>query len=349
MSKVELEQTKGKIKLVGRVKGIGNDNSSREGFTQTEKEYKSLQFFLETSSTNQVRVELFGMVKDEVYAYSNKEKKTKKIPWKNRKADFGTYKVMGTGCYLEVDPADSSKKLKQILPEFDAVSYIKEHVYDGDFVRINGEIDYQEYVDKQGKTQKSKKFIIKSITKLDEKIDFGAEDFKEESKFEQEIVINDLMMDDESNRLVVNAKIIKYKGEVVDTDFTVDATKYPKLVANMTKRFSFGDFIKVYGLILNTVVVNTEEADQVVETEFEDWGGDEEIQGEFENNYMENTIQELQIISVDSSTYNPNKYNEEDLLSEDEDAFNGDVKDSKKPADDDGEDFEEDDDDLPFA
>lgn len=345
--KNNLEQTKGKIKLVGRVKGIGNDNSKKEGFTQSEKQYKSLQFFTETSAVNQVRIELFGMERDEVVAYSSKAKQSKKVPWKNRKNDLGDYKVLGTGCYLEVDPQDSSKKLRMILPEFDAVDYIKANLKDGDIVRVNGEIDFQEYENNQGNTVSSKKFIIKSITKLSEELDFNSSEFKEESKFEQEIIVTDVIMDDETKRLIVNAKVIKYGGDVVDTSFTVDTEKYPKLAANMTKRFGFGDFIKVYGLIINSVVLKEAEEDlNDAAADDDDWGGDDEIKKDFDTNYIKDYIQELQITSVDSSTYEPKKYKEEDFMSEDEDAFNGDVKGNDSSDDD----FEDDEgmDDLPF-
>lgn len=340
-----LEQTKGKIKLVGRVKGIGNDNSKKEGFTKSDKEYKSLQFFTETSGINQVRIELFGMERDEVIAYSNKAKKSKRVPWKNRKNDFDDYKVLGTGCYLETDPQDSEKKLRMVLPEFDAVDYIKANLKDGDIVRVNGEIDFQEFEDKQGNTKSGTKFIIKSITKLDEKLDFKSSEFKEESKFEQEIVVTDVIMDDETKRLLVNAKVIKYGGDAVDTSFTVDTEKYPKLAANMVKRFGFGDFIKVYGLIINSAIIKEADEDlSDIPTDDDDWGGDEEIAKDFENNYMKEYIQELQITSVDSSTYEPKKYKEEDFMSEDEDAYNGEVGDGSDGFDDEDDDGE----DLPF-
>lgn len=346
MAKTSLEQTKGKVKLVGRVKGIGNENAKKEGFTKKdEKQYKSLQFFLETSAVNTVKVELFGMEKDEVVAYNSKDRSKKRVPWNSRKNDFGEYKVLGTGCYLEVDPKDTSKKLRQVLPEFDAVDYIKANLKDGDTVRVTAEIDFQEYTNQQGKTVVTKKYIIKSITKLDETLDFNSPDFKEESKFEHEIVISDVMKDDEAKRLYVNAKIIKYGGDIVDTTFTVDTEKYPKLAGNMVKRFSFGDLITVYGLVINSVVLKeAEEQIQESATDDDDWGGDENIKNDFENSYMKDYIQELQIISVDSSTYEPKKYKEEDLLSADEDAFNGDVQ------GDDFDDSEQDDDldDLPF-
>lgn len=344
MEKTSLEQTKGKIKLSGRIKGIKNDNAVREGFTKSDKQYKALSFFVETSLINNVRLELFGMERDQVVAYSMKDKKSKRVNWDDRKKDFGDYKVLGTNCFLEVDPKDANKKLRKVLPEFDAVDYIKQNLKDGDFVRIVGQIEFSEYVNQEGNTVEQKRFVITSITKLNEEIDFESPDFKEESKFEQDIIISDVMMDEESKRLLVNAKIIKYGGEISDTTFTVDTEKYPKLAANMAKRFGFGDFITVYGHIINSVILSEAPVEDAVADE-DDWGGDEEIKGEFDKNYIKEYISELQIISVDSSSYEPKKYKEEDLISEDEDAFNGDVSEGE------GDSFDDDEDDmdeLPF-
>jgi len=339
----DLEQTKGKFRLIGRVKGISNDNAYREGFTKSDKEYKSLQFFVETSPNNTVKVELFGMERDQVIAYSSKEKKSKKIDWAKRLDDHGDYKVLGTACYLEDD--GSNKKVRKVYPEFDAVPYIREHLKDGDVVRITGNIDFQKYQNRQGQDAVSNHFLIASIAKLDEELDFDDPKFKEEAKFEQDIVVNDVMADDETKKLYVNAKIIKYGGEIVDVTFTVDTEKYPKLAGNMAKRLSFGDFITVYGLIINSVIYkeSDEEIDESVSDE-DDWGGDEDIKKSFENNYMREFVSELQITSVDSSSYEPKKYKEEDLISEGEDAFNGDIEDDEETT---GDDFE-DEDALPF-
>jgi hypothetical protein len=343
-----LEQTKGKIKLVGVVTGIGNENAKREGYTKSEKQFKSLSFFVQTSKQNRVKVELFGTERDYVYAYSQKAKESKKIEWAKRNDDHGDYKVLGVNLYLE--KGEDGKNIRKVLTEYDAVEYISAHLKDGDVVRINGTIDFQEYENKQGKMVEAQRFIINSITKLDEALDFDSPDFKEEAKFEQEIVVTETIVDEENKKLLVGAKIIKYGGEVANTTFVVDAEQYPKLANNMAKRLSFGDFIKVFGLIINSVII-TENTESAPVDEEDDWGGDEEIKKDFENNYIRDYIQELRITSVDSSTYEPKKYKEEDFFNEDEDAFNGDVntdEDDDFGDDDFGDDDDDDIDNLPF-
>jgi hypothetical protein len=339
-----LEQTKGKIKLIGKVAGISNENAHRQGYTQNDKLFKAISFFVETSKVNRVKVELFGMEKDYVYAYSQKEKKTKQIEWTKRHDDHGDYKVLGVA--LKLEKGEDGKYIRKVLTELDAVEYIESHLKDGDVVRIGGEIDFYEYENQQGDLVQAKRFVIRSITKLDEELDFDAEDFKEESKFEQEIVATETMIDEESKKLIVGAKIIKYDGSHVDTTFTVDTEKYPKLAKNMAKRLSFGDFIKVYGLIINSVVLEEAPEEDIVDDE-DDWGGDDEIKKDFETSYIRNYIQELQITSVDSSSYEQKKYKEEDFINEEEDIFNGDFDEDENDdfSDEDGEEI----DDLPFA
>lgn len=332
-----LEQTKGKVKLEGKVVGIDNQNSYREGLTKKDAEYKSLSFFVQTSETNRIKVEVFGMVKENVIAYSNKDKKSKKIAWDKRYDNHGDYKIMGTNLSIEKDA--KGKLVKKIFAEFDAIEYMQEHLNDGDFVRVMADFDFQEFENSEGEVKQSTKFVINSITMINE-IDFEDENFKEVATFEQEIVISDLMADTETKKLLVGAKIIGYKGDShVETLFVVDAEKYPKLANNMTKRMKFGDFIKVYGKVVNMTV----ETNEVVADD-DDWGGDDEVKSEF--NFIKEYISEIQITAVDSATYEAKKYNEEDFINEDEDNFNGKGKVDEGDSFEDDED--EDDDDLPF-
>lgn len=336
-----LEQTKGKIKIEGIVKGIKNENAIREGFTKSEKPYKSISFFLQTSPDNRVKVELFGMEKDEVYAYSQKDKKSKKIAWGNREGNFGDYKVLGANLFLE--QGSDGKNIRKVLVEYDAVDYIAEHLNEGDSVRVNGEMSFQTFEDQQGNTKESQSFNIRSISKI-EPIDFEAEGFKEVSSFEQEIVVAETMVDDETKQLIINAYTIAYNKDVVGATFVVDGEKLPKLANNMAKRFGYGDFIKVFGKIVNLTVKEEAEVEETLD-DAEDWGGDDEIKNEMETSYVTNYIKELQITTVDSATYEPKKYKEEDLISSDEDAFNGKV-DGNDDFSDEGEDDEIDE--LPF-
>ncbi|HMG14089.1 MAG TPA: hypothetical protein VK590_01510, partial [Saprospiraceae bacterium] len=79
----KLEETKGSFTLKGKIDGLASDYAVREGVTSTDKEYKALSFFVQTSPTNRVKVEMFGMERDVIY-YSSKAKQSKKIPFENR-------------------------------------------------------------------------------------------------------------------------------------------------------------------------------------------------------------------------------------------------------------------------
>lgn len=342
-----LEVTKGKIKLEGKVVGISNENAYREGFTASDKPYKALAFFVETSKTNRVKVEMFGMERDEVVFYSSKEKKSKRVAWASRNDSIKEYKLLGVNAFLE---GSGDKKERKVLVEYDMIDYIMEHIAEGDFVRIGGEADFQQFENQQGEIVNTVKYPIKSITKI-KPIDFDAEDFKEVAFFEQEIVINDTMHDSEENKLLLSAYVIKYKkdgNEAVSADFVVDTVEKPKLAKNMLNRFGFGDTIKVYGFIKNETIQREAEPDEVeVDEDALDWNDEDEddIQSTFDTQYITEYISELRITSVDSSSYEKAKYTEDDFMSSEEDTFNGDFDEDD---DDFGDDEDSEVDDLPF-
>lgn len=343
MSNSVLEQTKGKIKLTGIVTGISNENSVREGFTKvSEKAYKSLTFFVQTSEHNRVKVELFGMIKDQVIAYSSKARTSKRIDWAKRNDNHGDFKVLGVNLYFE--KGADGKNIRVVKAEYDAIDFIKANLKDGDAVRIQGTMEFSQYTDKQGVTKEQTQFAINSITKLDDQLDLASAEFKEESFFEQEIVVLDTMVDEETKKLIVNAKVIKYNGDTANATFVVDGESLPKLAANVAKRFTLGDFIKVYGRIINSVVVTENTETQVEVSDDDDWGGDDEVSKAFDNNFIRDYVSELRITSVESSTYEPKKYKEEDLFSKDEEAYNGDVASDSGDESEDDEDIDE----LPF-
>lgn len=337
-----LEQTKGKFKVEGIIKGIKNEKAYSEGFTaNTDKPYKSIKFFVETSPTNRVKVELFGMEKDEVIAYSNKAKESKRIKWADRNGNHGDFKVMGTNLFLE--KGKDGKNVRKVMAEIEAVDYLLEHLKDGDSVRVSGQNGFQEFENQQGELKESTQFSIGTISKIDD-IDFSAETFKEVAHFEQEIVVEETMVDDENMKLIISAKVIKYNksgNEPVSATFVVDAKELPKLANNMSKRLSYGDFIKVYGLIINAEIRTEAEVTETMDDE-DDWGGDDDVKNSMDTSYISTFLNELQVTSVESSSYESKKYKEEDLLSSDEDAFNGDIEAKDEFSE------EEEIDDLPF-
>jgi hypothetical protein len=336
------EQTKGQFKLMGKVKGIKNENALREGTTTSDDPFKALSFFIETSPTNAIKVELFAMERKEVYFYSSKAKDTKKVAWEKRDSSIKEYKLMGVRMGLEKD-GDKNKQV--IMVEWDAVDYIIEHLKDGDSVFVSGSIGFQNYKDQQGNEKESKNYQLNGISKTKKPIEFDAEDFSEMASFEQDIVVTDVAVLD--GKLQIGAKIIGYDGKkgqtVVDTAFVVDPEadggKYKKLANNMKNRLKWGDTIKVFGLCINAVELVAGE----VEADDDDWGGEKPAGMDMIRNY----IQELRVTAVDSTSYVAKKYTEEDFFSEDEDNFGEDDGS-------DGDDFEDEDtgideeDDLPF-
>lgn len=335
-----VEETKGKFKLEGVIEGIKGEYAFREGYTKNDDHYKSLSFFVNTSKTNKVRVELFGMVRQNVKAYSNKTKKTKDIPWNQRHDDFKDYKVMGTS----VDDGSGRK----IMVEYDAIDYIRENFKDGDAISVSGRIDFQEF-ESNGTMIYTTKFPFNNIKKLtgaSAEIDLETDNVVGKSSFEQEIIVNEVEKDDESDKLIVNIFTATYKGDVIPSTLHVDMEEFPKLANNLARRLKLGDVLTVYGNIVNMAVTKpaSEAKEEILDDDDFDWGGDEEIQDEFE--VIDSYVNELQIRSVKRGSYFSQRYNESDLLTDGKDKFYGNVDDE---FDDEFEDeFEDDLDDLPF-
>lgn len=330
----KLEETKGSFTLKGKIDGLASDYAVREGVTSTDKDYKALSFFVYTSPTNRVKVEMFGMERDVIF-YSSKAKQSKKVPFENRdKVSLKGYQLMGVNIN-----ASGKKNDRKTLIEYDAIDYIREHFNDGDTVYIKGQLDFSEFENQQGEKINKTSFRLNSIKK-EEDIDFDDDDFLPHAFFKQDIVVNELM--EEDGKLFVHAKIIKYKGDLADATFVVDSERLKKFAKTLKKNLKFGDWINVKGWIVSEAIEGEETEEEV---EGEDWGG-ESPEG-MDTNYITEYINELQIVNVDKETYEPKKYSEEDLFTKEEEDFGDDDVDTE----DEDNDFDDDDEDeeLPFA
>ena len=325
----KLEETKGSFTLKGKIDGLASDYAVREGVTSTDKDYKALSFFVQTSPTNRVKVEMFGMERDVIY-YSSKAKQSKKVPFENRdKVSLKGYQLMGVNIN-----ASGKKNDRKTLIEYDAVDYIREHFNDGDTVYIKGQLDFSEFENQHGEKINKTGFRLNSIKK-EADINFDNDDFLPHAFFKQDIVVNELM--EEDGKLFVHAKIIKYKGDLADATFVVDSERLKKFAKTLKKNLKFGDWINVKGWIVSETI----ETEEVEEQEDDDWGG--ETPDGMDNNYIKEYINELQIVNVDKESYDPKKYSEEDLFTKEEEDFGDDDVDTE------GEDDFEDDEELPFA
>lgn len=284
----ELQQTKGYFKVRGIIVGKDNPkkgNGYREGTTSTGKDYRSIRFLVRTAENNIVPVEKFGMELDFAYAYSKEKKTSKSIPFNKRHS------------------AKLPEGFELIKPDYDVVEDINDTFKDGDSVCVVGEIQFNEY---EGNLQK--KYIIKGrdlgVYATKEPIDFDAENFKEVSMFEQEIIINSVEKDTERDKLAVNAYIVSYNKKPYPAYFEVDTSKDDKTHQEFVKKFQklkHGDFLKVNGIIHYRSI-----GKQVQEND--GWGTSVES--------ITTYYKEIEITGADASSVETKKYKEDDLVTE---------------------------------
>jgi single-stranded DNA-binding protein len=331
-----LEQTKGKFKVVGKIKGIDNEKAYRQGVTKNGDDYNSINFLIETAPNNTLAVELFGMKTDNVLVMNFKEKdkrkKKKYVDWDDRYEDHGDYELVGTVTVKD----DASKKKGDRLLQYEAVETIFENFEEGEWVECRGQIDFESWETDEGEVKTRYKLKMNMLVKIKDR-NFEDEKFKEVNEFAQTIVVTELEVDKESNRLIILAKIIDYQSNCIDTSLVIDIEKYKKLATNLKKRLKFGDQIRLVGKIRNETefIQVEEEADDE-----EDWGGDSVS---IEEEYQRNQIRELLVTGVVKKTHIEGKYTEEDLFNEDEENFGSDEDDLE-----DDDDIEIDENDLPF-
>lgn len=336
-----LEQTKGKFKVVGKIKGIDNEKAYRQGVTKNGDDYQSINFLIETSPNNTVGVELFGMKTDEVMIMNFKEKDKRKrkkyIDWDDRYSDHGDFELVGTVTVKD----DASKKKGDRLMQYEAVESIFENFEEGEWVECRGQIDFESWETDEGEVKTRYKMKLNMLVKIKER-NFEDEKFKEVNEFAQTIVVNELEVDKETHRLLIHSKVIDYKSNIIDSALVIDIEKYKKLATNLKKRLKFGDQIRLVGKIRNEV--EYVKAEDEVEEDDEDWGGDSVS---IEEDYQRNLIRELLVTGVVKKTHEEGKYSEEDLFNEDEENFGSDESDDELDDLDDDE-FDIDDDDIPF-
>ncbi|MBX6362191.1 MAG: hypothetical protein IRZ03_19235 [Acidobacterium ailaaui] len=305
----KLEQTKHSFKLRGVITRLDSSNAVKTGETGNHKPYKRLSFGVKTSELNEIFVELFGMEKDKVFAYNQKEQKSLQLDWNKRHNVPEGYQIIG----VRVNPGEESEA--EYLTEMDAVEKILENFKDGDSVYIGGDLVINAYTNNNGDKIKSIRYQIRSISKLKNDLDFDSENFKETNAFESTIVyINGEKAD---NEFVITGRHISHDETFEDYTYVVDLNKFKKLASNIKKNLKFGDVIKLKGHCWNHVI--TEELDDT--DDGDDWGGEDP------NGIDVITRHEakLEVTNVDTKSWVKGKYKEEDFLPFDtEDPFDND-------------------------
>ena len=342
----ELKPTYGNFVARGIVTGLTKENAFTEGQKEGGNPWKKVQFGLKVSETQFVYVELMGSKTESVrYVFRNPE--TKKLVndeyytvlWKDRykkdKVKENYELSMGVTVGLERDE-ECKKKDNQVLTAYDAVDYIKKYLKDGDSVYVRGQLQITEY---NGKPQE--KYVIQKIYLTSKPVDFKAEDFDVEASFNQEIVfLNNF--EDIKGRTLINTNII-YKKDGVTTfvpyTFVIDPEKYKndekkyasiKKLVESFKKLEYGSTIRVYGNINHGAILQQEEID-------DDFGG---FTPKGQEQYIRNTVKELEITGADGKTLIRGLYTEEDFYVNNDNPFAESNNNEKH--------IDIDDDDLPF-
>jgi hypothetical protein len=317
--KQELQQTYSSFTLKGIVGGLNKQNAFRTGEVKKGKNKgkgtQSVAFQVQTSKVNNVRVELFGMEPEHVYiskdekVQKGQKRETKKLEYAKRNKIPEGWSLIGIQTGLEKD--DNGKNILKTFCDYDAAEYIYENLEDGQSIYVNGVIQHSEYEAQDGTMKKQTKFIVKKIYLENKPIDFDADGFEEVAVFEEEIIFVDSDVDRKEGIVVVSAYVVDYKKDFELAQFVIRPEgneKIEKTANAFAKKVKFGSFIKVAGNVINKV-----ETEEVEEEDDNPFGGERPVGLP---GGMKTFLSELRITYADNSTYEPEKYSEDDFVKE---------------------------------
>lgn len=270
----ELQETKGTFQVKGIISGVDKDRFYTDKKTKTGKDFRAVNFGCAYNDKQTIYVSLNGMPQQKVYFskrnQSTGKTETKDVPWANRnKFHEEGFRMIGVGLGLTktTDANGKSVNDKKTMTPFDACEYINEHMQDDMSTFIKGNVEFSSYVDGEGNTRRSIKYVPSQIS-LCKEVDFGAYDGvdnKPVHDFTQTIVYmgidKEKENDKDTGRFIVSAKIVTY-SDIVDTEFIITDSK---LAGVFRKNLKAYNAITVHGRI--------EVTHSVQEVEEEDaWG-----------------------------------------------------------------------------
>lgn len=363
----ELQQTKSKFKLIGKVTRIDKDGAFKEGVAEKGKRqgdlFRSLRFGVKTSPTNEIFVSMYDYEPEEVFVW-NSTKKEKNPDYKGDRFPFETWesqkselREQGYSCLstrIGVSYGEDGKLISNGETGFTASEMIYNNIDNGDSVLIEGEIRHSEYENRQGETVPQTTYTIKKLYKIKD-VDFESEKFEEVTYFEEQIVFVGEDVDKKEGKMYLTGRTIDYNKNYQDVQFVVNFkdeegnldNNMVKFVDAIKKRIKFGDVINVFGDVLNRAVVKEVETDDKEEENiFAEFGG--RAKPKHAEGYKAVTyVSELSINGLDA--HDAGVYTEEDFV--DNSVVDNNVSDSfggkgKNPFAGDSEEISEDD--LPF-
>lgn len=253
-----LQETKGSFQVKGKINGVKRDKFYTEKKTKNNNDFRAVNFGCEYNDQTSVYLSLNGMPQKEVYfskksSEPGKKGDTKKVAWANRNTfNEEGYRMIGTNLGLTKTTDKDGKEIndKKTMHAFDACEFIKKNMKDDMSTFIRGNIEFSSYLDKNGDTRRSIKYVPSQISLCK---DVVFEEYDDDNKpvhdFTQTIVFMEINKEQESEkdtgRFVVSAKIITY-SDIIDTEFIITDAKLANLFKKNLKAYTA---ISVHGHI----------------------------------------------------------------------------------------------------
>ena len=300
ISKHGLPETTGNFRIRGVVVGKRKNDFFKSSTQKNGLQRNSISFAVKSSADNEVYVEISDSEKEKAYFFKSNGKgkggETKSVDWdkrtvpiRNKKGvlehpsiiTFDDNENLVINKYIESENGfnpigvsiglfkdEDGKNVTKTFFDYDAALVLSTLIEEDLPVLIVGETDFSSMETDEG-TRRYKKLKIKKI--YNSSVNFEAEDFKEESVFQQRFIFIDIEpakkngeIDKEDRRWIVSGKIVNYNS-LEDVEFVI---RKPDLAKNYKKRIKPYTAITVSGRINN----RREEEKVVVE---DDWGGEE--------------------------------------------------------------------------
>lgn len=308
----ELTETRGSFQCKGKINGVERDKFYTEKKTKNNKDFRAVNFGCEYNDKTSIYLSLNGMPQNEVY-FSKRNAETgktdvEKVAWANRnKFSKDGFRMIGVNLGLVKTTDKDGKEVndKKTMHAFDACEYIKGNLKDDMSTFIRGNIEFSSYLDKDGNTRRSIKYVPNQVS-LCKEVDFeefdGA-DNKPVHDFTQTIVFmgidKEKVDEKETGRFIVQAKIITY-SDIVDTEFVITDAKLANLFKKNLKAYNA---LSVHGRI--------EVSHKVEETTEDDgWGESNSMAAVSAPTKTEMIITGATPSTIDRETYNEKNVSE---------------------------------------
>lgn len=318
--KHDLKVCKTKFVIVGNVSGTKSDRFFQSMTFDSGRSKNTCSFGLESSPGNINYVTVDGFDGDEAW-FSHWDKDTKtnsieKVSWDDRFSfdKDGFQPFFGTRLGLDLD--EKGKPNIVTMFGYDAAQEISATLEDGMALYVEGQISYTSHK-KGDELRRYKNFVPQKVYLQKAPVDFDSEKFKEENRFEQDIVYLGIEQEKDEETKKPTGRFFLF-AKVITRDGAEDATfiVQDKSLADKIKK----GLKPYYGItVLGRLVTRVEEAE---ESSDEAWGDDEDMSGDSVVRFREMIITKAYPQSIDKESYSEEKI---EALKKAEDDFGNDT------------------------